>query len=311
LKDEVLQKALESDGTVIPRYDIVLPDGTKVAENVQLVLKNVVLTAGTPLNRQTLLKDATATLYGMNIASATPDTVFDTIRRTTSYCPKLKITGSYGATVYVRNVSSNMQSSYTIPYGGVLDVDIMYYSTYKIWSEHNGVRTPDKFIDIDTTKTYTVNVGSFITYCKITVVDEVGATIQAKHTDGTTVRGMVGADKTCTLALYKTGKWSIWGRLEECDSNTVTIEATDAMKGTTTDKTLLWTKVKVDIDSGSTVTLTKDGNSRSGVSIEQTCTILLPSAGTWSVKATLGDKVATNTAYPQLYETLIMSMRYA
>ena len=311
MKDEVLQKALETDTTVIPRYDIILPDGTKIAENVQLVLKNAVLTAGTPLNKQALLKDSTATLYGMNAATAMPDTIFDTIRRTASYCPKLKVTGPYGATVYVRNVSSNMQYTYTVPYGGVLSVDIMAYSTYKIWGVIDGVRTPDKFVDIDTTKTYTVSIGTLITYCKITVEEEIGATIQAKHTDGTVVSGMVGADKTCTLALYKTGNWSIWGRYDECDSSTIILVVTDDMKNTTADKTLSWTKVNINIDTGSTVTLTKDGNSRSGVSVEKLCTVWLPSAGTWSVSATLDGKVATNTAYAQSYETITLTLRYA
>ena len=69
MKDEVLQKALSSDSVVIPRYDVLLPDGTKVAENVQLILKNEILTAGTPLNMHTLLKDSTSEMYGMNPAS--------------------------------------------------------------------------------------------------------------------------------------------------------------------------------------------------------------------------------------------------
>lgn len=52
--DEVLDKALDSDATVIPRYDIVLPSGTKVAENAELVLKNPVLTEGMPINKQVM-----------------------------------------------------------------------------------------------------------------------------------------------------------------------------------------------------------------------------------------------------------------
>ena len=47
-KNEVLDKALASDATVIPRYDVVAPDGSKVAENAQLVLKNPILQQGMP-----------------------------------------------------------------------------------------------------------------------------------------------------------------------------------------------------------------------------------------------------------------------
>lgn len=52
--DEVLDKALPSDTAVVPRYDVVLPNGTKVAENAELVLKNPVLTPGMPINKQAM-----------------------------------------------------------------------------------------------------------------------------------------------------------------------------------------------------------------------------------------------------------------
>ena len=52
--DEVLGKALSSDANVIPRYDVVLPNGNKVAENAEIVLKNPVVTEGMPINRQAM-----------------------------------------------------------------------------------------------------------------------------------------------------------------------------------------------------------------------------------------------------------------
>lgn len=53
-QNEVLDKAISTDNSVIPRYDLVTPSGTKVAENVQLVLKNEVLQQGTPYNKKVL-----------------------------------------------------------------------------------------------------------------------------------------------------------------------------------------------------------------------------------------------------------------
>ena len=53
-QDEVLAKAVSTDATVIPRYDIKRPDGTKVAENVALELKNTVVNEGTAVNKQLL-----------------------------------------------------------------------------------------------------------------------------------------------------------------------------------------------------------------------------------------------------------------
>ena len=312
MKDEVLQKALETDTAVIPRYDVVLPDGTKVAENVRLVLKNTIVTAGTPLNKQSLLKDTTAALYGMNAANALPDDVLAAVRRTASYCPKLKITGLYNTTVYVQNIYTGAQSSHVISYTNDVTVDILTYGTYKIWGVTNGVPTLPKYVDIDTTKTYTINIGTFMTYCKVKVVDEIGATITARHAEGYTVTGVVGSDKTVTLALFKTGNWYLSGRYDSCDSNTSTLSVTEAMVDTTTERTLYWTKVYVNIDAGSAITLTKDGITRSGVSdVTYMCTIWLPSAGNWTARATLGDKVATGTAYTVAYEAYNLSLRYA
>lgn len=50
-QDEVLDKALASDTEVIPRYDIVAVDGTVIAPNVQLTLKNPILKQGTLFNK--------------------------------------------------------------------------------------------------------------------------------------------------------------------------------------------------------------------------------------------------------------------
>lgn len=53
-KDEVLDKALPSDTTVVPRFDIVLPSGAKVAENAEIILKNPILQAGMPINKNAM-----------------------------------------------------------------------------------------------------------------------------------------------------------------------------------------------------------------------------------------------------------------
>lgn len=73
MRDEVLDKALSTDSGVVVRYDIVRPDGTKVAENCQIILKNPILTPGMPLQNLTLLSDETAAMLGMDPAPATPD----------------------------------------------------------------------------------------------------------------------------------------------------------------------------------------------------------------------------------------------
>lgn len=51
-------------------------------------------------------------------------------------------------------------------------------------------------------------------------------------------------------------------------------------------------KIIVSVASGATVTATKGSLSVSGISVDGTCTLTVPEAGTWSVKATLGGKTS-------------------
>lgn len=44
--DEVLGKAVDTDSVAVPRYDLVAPDGTVVATNVALTLKNPIVQRG-------------------------------------------------------------------------------------------------------------------------------------------------------------------------------------------------------------------------------------------------------------------------
>lgn len=73
MKDEILGKALNTDETVIPRYDIVKPDGTKLVENAELVLKNPVTQEGTPYNKLNVLTDSTAVRVWPNEAERPAD----------------------------------------------------------------------------------------------------------------------------------------------------------------------------------------------------------------------------------------------
>jgi len=304
LKDEVLQKAIETDTSVIPRYDIILPDGTKVAENVQLVLKNAILAAGTPLNRQTMLKDSTAELYGMD-ANALPDEVLLAIRNSASYCPKLKIYSVPGATIEVQGANaSTAAATYTVPTSGVLTIDILTYGTYRVCATISGTRTADKYIDISETKQYSVEVFSYVTYVKFTVTQEVGAAIVAIHTDGSVANGVVGADKTCTIALYKTGSWSFSAEYEGTYAQTASINPGEDLGGKTSERSPAWTKIVVNTTSGATVTISKSGVSKSAISVDGSCTFWVPaSTDTWSIAASLNNKHGSGFTAPTAYGT--------
>lgn len=307
MKDEVLQKALETDASIIPRYDIILPDGTKVAENVQLVLKNTVLTEGTPLNRQTLLKDVTAVMYGLDAASALPDNVLLAIRNSASYCPKLNIYSAPGATIEFQRANASeatTTTTYTVPDSGVLPIDVTAYGTYRVCATISGTRTPDKYIDIRETKQYSVEVFSYVAYVKFTVTQEVGATVVAIHSDGSVANGVVGADKTCTIALYKTGTWSFSAEYAGTYAQTLSITCDQASAGTTYERSPAWTKIVVNTTSGATVTISKSGVTKSAISVNGSCTFWVPaSTDTWSIAASLNNKHGSGFTAPTSYGT--------
>lgn len=53
-QDEILDRAVPGDATPVPRYDMRNPDGSLLAENISLELKNSVLQNGTPIDKATL-----------------------------------------------------------------------------------------------------------------------------------------------------------------------------------------------------------------------------------------------------------------
>lgn len=52
--DEILAKAVSSDATAVPRYNLIRPDGSVVEKNVAMKLANPVAQAGTPINKTVL-----------------------------------------------------------------------------------------------------------------------------------------------------------------------------------------------------------------------------------------------------------------
>ena len=194
MKDEVLQKALSTDSQVVPRYDVVLPDGTKVAENAQLVLKNPVLTEGTPLNKQNLLSDDTSRLFELDPQTSTPDDALRAIRNSVGYCPRIIVDSIAGSTVYLATEDESTKWPYVVPSTGQVIVDVPAFGTYKVWSELNGATSVKENIVVDTIKMYSIDVSYFVCYWKFTVDAEVGATITVRSASGNTLTGTVGSE---------------------------------------------------------------------------------------------------------------------
>lgn len=309
MKDEVLSKALDTDSEIIPRYDLVGPDGTIIAENVQLILKNPVVAQGTPLNKQNLLSDDTSRAYGLDPATSTPDSVFNVIRTAAGFCPKLAVKYGPGGTVSIRNETTLAVQQKVVPAEGFVSFDIFEYGGYTIWGEFYGVRSDyPGFLLIDTTKLYQVELEYFMHTIKIQVANEVGATITAKHSDGLTLTGTVGADKTCSIAVPKAGSYTISGTYDGCTS--VVITQSISANNTTSTFTLAWVTVTVRADTGSTITVTSGTFTKGGVTANGLIVIWLPGFATYTINATLGDKSTTGSVATSEYKNYNITLRY-
>ena len=69
-------------------------------------------------------------------------------------------------------------------------------------------------------------------------------------------------------------------------------------------------KIVVSVTTGATVTATKSGLSVSGISANGTCTLVVPEAGTWSVKATLGGQTS-NTKSVSVVDSYAVALSFA
>jgi hypothetical protein len=83
----------------------------------------------------------------------------------------------------------------------------------------------------------------------------------------------------------------------------ISIATTSATGGTTIEKTPAWTKLKVEVTSGATVTISKSGVSKKAVSVGGSCTFWIPDADTWSIAASLNGKHGSGFAAVPLYTT--------
>ena len=310
MKNEVLQKALTTDPQVIPRYDVVLPDGTKLAENAQLVLKNTVLTEGTPLNKENLLSDDTAAAYGLDPVESTLDDAFKAIRDSVGYCPRIRVSFSVGGTVYVQRVDTDDVNSYTIPESGFVTAEANSFGQYKVWGVSGDTTTEPKYITVDTVKYYGVDIDYYTCIYTFKVESEIGATITVRGEDGTTLTGTIGSSKTCGIRLNKTGLYTVLATYDGCTSNPLILLVKSEHTGGSFTEMLTWATITVNVPTGSLVAVTSGEKTRGGTSADGTCKVWLPNTGTWTVTCTLNNKVATQVVNVDTFKNYTVDLKY-
>ena len=128
----------------------------------------------------------------------------------------------------------------------------------------------------------------------VTVAD--GATVTATC-EGTKVT-KVSENGTAQIEVNKFGTWTIYAEKDAQKSNTVTLIINRDIKQETL--TFFAATITVTVEAGSQVTVFKDGFNKVVEATDGTASIVVPSAGSYSVKATLNG-ITSNT------ETVVIS----
>ena len=128
----------------------------------------------------------------------------------------------------------------------------------------------------------------------VTVAD--GATVTATCEENKITK--VSENGTAQIEVNKFGTWTIYAEKNAQKSNTETLVINRDIKEETL--TFFSATINVTVEAGSQVTVSKDGFSKTVEAIDGTASITVPSAGSYSVKATLNN-IPSNT------ETVVIS----
>lgn len=304
MKDEVLAKAIASDEEVIPRYDIVLPDGTVFAQNAKLVLKNEVLTQGTPLNAQNLLSDDTSAALWLQDSKATPDEAFKAIRSSVGFCPRIQVNYIPGGNLYLtaHNVIGSLNGSpsttrYPVPLRGQVTMDVPAYGEFLVWgtchtfgNQNVPSTTTETLVMVDTVKLYTVELEYFM--CQMMVFSAgIGTSVLLSFlkSDGNTSSiEMIVGDNNLSFWLPFPGKYTVTATREGCTSAPIEYEITEADNGTTIEPLFKWVRATIKATKEATISITDGSFTWNGSTTNKQVTVYLPYTGTFTVTADAG-----------------------
>lgn len=158
MKDEILKKLNNTDASIIPRYEIILPTGEVIYSRVQIRLMNTITQQGTPLTAQNLLSDDTSQMLGLDPATSTPDEAF---RKLLGFSPKLSVTISNfqaGDIVEVKHMTTLQTVAKTVDSNGTATFDILEFAGYQYRGVRGSVSTVTDWLVVDTATLYSKTV---------------------------------------------------------------------------------------------------------------------------------------------------------
>lgn len=242
---------------------------------------SITYTKGDGTNQEETIKtDKTLSIEGM---AADAKATRDLIKK--SVYPTLVVSVTTGSSVTITNDSYSFSG--TTDDKGEVEFNLPALGRWDISASHNG-RTVTDFIDIDViAKKYTISLVYFNANLVVSAPTNAVVTAISGHYQYTKTSGSEG---NATLDINHAGNYTVTATMNTATSNPVSVDITE--DGGNYNTEAVFRTITVTCDPGSSITVQKDEEVLTGNSTGTPVKFYIPSAGSWTVTATLDGDVS-------------------